>query len=395
MKRIVYFLFITILFSSCYAVRAYRFRKFEYKDLDKFRVTTIKKSTRPFHFEYAQRDHSTLTSYLDSNLQNSSTYAFLVIQDDSILYEKYFAPIDSAAILPSFSVVKSFVSTLAQIAHQEGKIKSFADPVTEYLPWLLKSDSRWQYVTVQHVLDMRTGVKSSETYDSPFSDVIRLGFTRNVSNRLQKPILDTLPGKFIYKSVNTQILASVIEAAIGQKLQDYLYEKLWLPLGMESDATWHIDAKGTVRAFCCLNATLKDYAKIGRLYLRNGNWEGAQLLSPQWVQTILNADTMRIYQGYKNHWWSSRTIKRFQAAEEALEFIQTNPDWYYTETIRNGKVYYNANKNLKGIFAQGMLGQFLYVNPQKRLIIVRLGHNWSHPRYYAQKFIEELAEMID
>lgn len=104
---------------------------------------------------------------------------------------------------------------------------------------------------------------------------------------------------------------------------------------------------------------------------------------------------MRIYQGYKNHWWSSRTIKRFQAAEEALEFIQTNPDWYYTETIRNGKVYYNATKNLKGIFAQGMLGQFLYVNPQKKLIIVRLGHNWSHPRYYAQKFIEELAEMID
>ncbi|MCH5598167.1 beta-lactamase family protein [Niabella ginsengisoli] len=313
-----------------------------------------------------------------------------------MLYEKYFDNLDSTNIFPSFSVAKSFVGTLAQIARQEGFIKSFDDPVTDYLPWLMKSDQAWKNITVQNVLDMRTGVNSDETYNSPFSDVIQLGFTRNMIAQLKKLKIKSNSKIFEYKSVNTQLLGAVIEAATQRRLPEYLQEKLWQSIGMESNAAWQTDAKGMARAFCCLNATMKDFAKLGRLYLNNGNWNGQQILDQKWVQTILNPDTMRVYQGYKNHWWSSRVIRRFNDSLEATNFVAAQKDkWYMAKNSRNGKTYYSTYNNLPAVFAQGMLGQFIYINPQKNLIIVRTGHNWKHPRLYAQRFIEDLAERID
>ena len=381
--------------SSCYVVKAYRFRKFELKDLGKFKAAPLQKSNQTFRFYHSDETRFPLKSYLDSNLQNSLTYGFLVVRNDSILYEKYFGELDSSDIFPSFSIAKSFVGTLAQIAHQEGKIRSLHDPVTRYLPWLSKSDKAWNDVTVQNVLDMRTGVKSDETYNNPFSDVIQLGFTRNIRARLKKIKIAFHSKEFVYKSANTQLLGAIVESATGEQLASYLQQKLWQPMGMESDAAWQTDAKGTTRAFCCLNATLKDFAKLGRLYLNDGNWNGKQMLSKNWVQTILNTDTMRAYQGYKNHWWSSRTIKRFGDSLQATQFIASQTgNWYLGRGIRNGKTYFSAYNNLPAVFAQGMLGQFIYVNPGKNLIIVRMGHNWKHKDFYAQRFIENLAGMI-
>lgn len=349
----------------------------------------------PFHFAYSKNSNGKLQAYLDSSLENSYTYGFLVVKNDSILYEKYFDDLQAKDLYPSFSVAKSFVSTLAQIAHQEGYIRSFEEPVTHYLPWLSKADKRWEQVSVQNVLDMRTGVKSDETYNSPFSDVIRLGFTSNLAARLKKLKRSSVAGGFEYKSVNTQLLAAIVEAATKQKLPVYLQQKIWQPLGMESDAAWQTDRKGTARAFCCLNATVKDFAKLGRLYLNNGNWNGRQVLSENWVKTILNADTMHAYQGYKNHWWSSRNIRRFGDSAQAAAFIASQGnDWYFGKGSRNGKTFYSAYNNLPAVFAQGMLGQYIYIHPSQNLIIVRMGHNWKHPRLYAQKFIEDLAERV-
>lgn len=394
-RRLAYVLIALCILSSCYVVKAYRFRKFELKDLGKFKAVALQKSDQAFRFYHSDQTSFPLKSYLDSNLQNSLTYGFLIIRNDSILYEKYFENVDSSDIFPSFSVTKSFVGTLAQIAHQEGKIKSLNDPVTQYLPWLFKSDKAWKNVTVQNVLDMRTGVKSDETYNSPFSDVIQLGFTRNLMARLKNIKVASPTKDFVYKSVNTQLLGAIVEAATGEKLANYLQQKLWLPMGMESDAAWQTDARGTARAFCCLNATLKDFAKLGRLYLNSGNWNGKQILSKDWVQTILNTDTMRVYQGYKNHWWSSRNIRRFGDSLQAARFMAAQKgNWYLGQGVRNGKAYFSAYNNLPAVFAQGMLGQFVYVNPGKNLIIVRMGHNWKHKDFYAQRFIENLADMI-
>ena len=118
--------------------KAYRFRKFELKDLPKLDAVPLPASPTSFSFAYDTLGNMSLVKYLDSNLISSNTYAFIVVKNDTILYERYFGDVTSGSQLPSFSVAKSFVSTLVGIAVHEGYIKRLTDPVTNYLPKLLK-----------------------------------------------------------------------------------------------------------------------------------------------------------------------------------------------------------------------------------------------------------------
>ncbi|HET9053029.1 MAG TPA: serine hydrolase, partial [Cyclobacteriaceae bacterium] len=145
--------------------------------------------------------------------------------------------------------------------------------------------------------------------------------------------------KFEYVSGNTQLLGLVLERALKNKtVTEYLQEKLWKPLGMEYDASWSLDKKknGLEKTFCCLNARARDFAKIGRLYLNKGNWNGKQIVSQKWVEVSTHADlTDGGASFYKYQWW----------------IPSPNGDF----------------------MAEGILGQFIYVNPAKNLVIVRLG----------------------
>ena len=384
-----------ILLSSCYVFKAYRFRNFELKDLDKMDATQLPPAVVPFQFSYDTARNRQLTQYLDENLAQSRTYAFVVIRNDSVLYERYFGEVTDSTKLPSFSVAKSFTSTLLGMALHDGLIKSLDEPITHYLPELRKEDKGFDKVTIQHVLDMRSGVKSNENYSNPFSDVLKMGFASSVSKPALKTSLEQPPGSFEYKSVNTQLLALVVEKATGRKLHDYAREKLWQPLGMQHPATWNIDKQQTARAFCCINAAAIDYAKFGRLFLNNGVWEGKQLISADWVKRSTSLDTMQAYGGYKNHWWSSLTRVSFNEKEKATLFatskqkasIKTYP---VKESDKNRFVV----EYREAYHAEGILGQYVYVNPAKKLIIVRLGHNWSHPRFYAENFIYNLGQIL-
>ena len=157
---------------SCYLLTAYQYRHFKLESLSSLRSTPLKKSDEPFAFMDGRQEKTRLQRVLDSMLAPTHTYSFLVIRNDSILYENYFGEITPETQLPSFSVAKSFVSTLVGIARDEGKIKSLDDPITTYLPELKKRDTNLEKVTIQHLLDMRIGIKSLETLNSPFSNAI-------------------------------------------------------------------------------------------------------------------------------------------------------------------------------------------------------------------------------
>jgi CubicO group peptidase (beta-lactamase class C family) len=148
------------------------------------------------------------------------------------------------------------------------------------------------------------------------------------------------PGKqFEYISGNTQLLGLVLERALkGTTVTQYLQNKLWTPLGMEFDASWSIDKKkdGLEKTFCCINARARDFAKIGRLYQNKGNWNGKQIVSKSWVEASTKLDTTEGSASYYQYQW-----------------------WL-------------PNPNVD-FMAEGILGQFVYVNPSKNLIIVRLG----------------------
>lgn len=398
--NLVVMLFITAQLSSCYVYRAVKNRKFELKSLDNMDNIVLNPSPKPFSFSYNLNSNQALSNFLDTSLNNTFTYSFLVIKNDSIIYEKYFEEpykVNNTTKQPSFSVAKSFIGTLVQIAVQDGFIKSLNEPITNYLPALKQKDEAFAYITIQHVMNMASGIKSNENYGNPFSDVLKLGFTKNINNKLKKLKIESKPGGATdYKSVNTQILASIIESATNKKVQDYFIEKLWNPLGMEKEATWNIDSKKnqTLRAFCCLNATTKDFAKFGKLYLNYGNYNGVQILDSTYISHTVLADSMTKNGGYKNQIWGGNPNVYFTDSLKALDYALKTPNTKAFVQVYKEKKYFGVYHNNAPYYANGILEQYVYVNPINKTIVVRLGHYWNHKKFNSLRFIEAVNTLI-
>lgn len=291
---------------------------------------------------------------LDSVFDATNTVAFLVIRHDSLLYERYFDGYDQDDWVASFSMAKSYTSALIGIAIAEGKIGSVEDPICDYLPEL--KGGPLADVTIRHLLEMRANIHHAENYFNPFAGVARLYYGKHLSRQLRRLRHEApVDSKWTYQSVCTQYLGEILVRATGRSLSDYMLEKLWGPLGMESPASWSIDQRrdGREKAFCCLNATARDFAKFGRLYLHGGNWNGKQLVPADWVRASTTEPAGRP-QPYGYQWWLM------------------GKDGDYS--------------------AQGHLGQFIYVSPRSETIIVRLGKNYGKFRW-APAFKEILAQL--
>lgn len=347
--RLLLAFFILTGFSSCYLARAYNVRKFQLTDHERLPFVTIQKSNAPYRFidATAAAENKSLAAYLDTNLAASHTAAFIVIRNDSVLYERYFNGFSQASLLPSFSVAKSYVGTLVAIAVNEGKIKTTAEPITAYLPELAKRDARFSRITVQHLLDMQSGIKFNEGSYGLKDDAIKLGFRPNLLKHALKLAIEEEPGKeFEYKSINTELLALIVERATGRKLSRYMQEKLWQPMGAEYNATWNVDNKKHQQeiAFAGLNATARDFAKLGQLYLNGGQRGGVQILNPAWVLTVANVDSMHANGGYKNQWWSRYNYQYFSDSAEATAFQRRTP---YTSGVRKAQGNYRVGSTLR------------------------------------------------
>ncbi len=332
-----------VLLSSCQLGRFVFYNFADINDHKKFPSRPLKKGPDAFSFQKTatgkfpkEIDNSPFDQYL----KDHKTVAFLIIKNDTIQYEKYFKGYDQESIVPSFSMAKSVTSILIGCAIDEGLIKSVDEPITEYIPELNKDG--FDKVTIKHLLQMTSGIQFNESYANPFGDAASFYYGLNLRKQIGKMKLKSEPGKqFEYISGNTQLLGLILERVLkGKTVTQYLQEKLWTPLGMEYDASWSIDRKkyGLEKTFCCLNARARDFAKIGRLYKNKGNWNGQQIVSQEWVEASTKLDTSNgSVKYYQYQWWLPTPGEDFMA--------------------------------------EGILGQFVYVNPAKDLIIVRLGKN--------------------
>lgn len=392
-------LFFVLNLSSCYFFKAVKYKKYPLEKLDEFPAIKFQKSDQPFKFHQGSIAKE-IKEEMDSLLLGSNRYAFLVIRNDSILYEFYNDKITDTSLIHSFSVAKSYVSTLIAMAYEEGKIKSLDEPITNYLPELLKRDIRFKNITIQHVLDMRSGIKSSENYFNPLSDVLRLGFGRNVNGKALRISIEKEPNqKFEYKSINTQLLGMIVERATGRKLQDYYYEKLHKPLQLEHDATWIYDDEKhkSLRAFCCMNLTARDYAKFGRLFLNKGNWQGKQLVSREWVESIMNLDTIMAYEGYKNQWWKDEKVRIFKDSAEAYRYYLANKNSKASLTKGKGNdsnIYWRVSHYNDGVYARGLLEQHIYINPKKNTVMVLLSNILNEDKPMKKGFYRRMNELF-
>lgn len=373
-------------------IRAYRVRNFQLLDHQKMPSVPLAASAAPYRWNEG-RGTDRLKHYLDSTLADTYTAGFLVIRNDSILYENYFNGFGRETLLPSFSVAKSYVSTLVYFALSDGRIRSLEEPVTAYLPALLETDARYGSITLQHLLDMRSGLDFDEGSYGLKDDAIRLGFRPNLRKHALKVKVKEAPGRFEYQSINTELLALVVEKATGKKVSAYLQEKLWTPLGTEYNATWNVDSKKRKQeiAFAGLNATARDFAKLGLLFLHQGQWNGSSIVDPAWIRTVNNADSMDKAGGYKNQWWSGLRYAFFNDSLQAEAYRQRTP---HASRVRRYNSGYLVSRRTDAFHAEGILGQFIYVNPANNVVIVRLGRNWKNPRIGVETFLYELGASL-
>ncbi|HLV51767.1 MAG TPA: serine hydrolase [Flavobacterium sp.] len=345
------FIAITLLFlttlNSCKVGRFVVYNFADINDHKKFPARNIETGTNTFLFSATTKGKVPKDLYINEKsypfeqyLKDNKTVAFLIIQNDTIQYEKYWEKYDETSIVPSFSMAKSITSILIGCAIDDKLIQSVNEPITNYIPELKQNG--FEKVTIEHLLQMTSGLKFNEGYTNPFGDVATFYYGTNLRKAISKMKLKSEPGKeFEYLSGNTQLLGLVLERALKDKtITSYLEEKIWIPLEMEFDASWSLDKKknGLEKTFCCINARARDYAKIGRLYLNKGKWNGKQIVSEDWVMQSTKIDTTKGSVGYYQYQW-----------------------WLPTQT--------------GDFMAQGILGQYIYVHPEKNLVIVRLGKN--------------------
>lgn len=278
---------------------------------------------------------------LDGYMALHHVAGIMVVQDGKVRLERYGAGADARTRWTSFSVAKSFTSTLVGAALRDGSIHSLDDKVTRYIPEL--AAGAYRDVTVRQLLTMTSGVRWNEDYADPRSDVAQMYEGRRVAG---EPLLVTymapLPREFapgerwVYKTGETDLIGILVSRATGKTLAAYLAEKIWIPYGMASDALWLKDAvDGTEAGGSGVSATLGDYARLGEFLLGGGMAGGHAVLADGWLAdaTKKHADIGVPGRGYGYQWWT----------------------WD------------------DGAFAGiGIFGQLLYIDPARHLVIVQL-----------------------
>lgn len=421
MKQIILLLFFTCTITSCTVL--YRTVRYGGEDIDDYNVFpayNLNENENKFLFKKSDNklidtldikwDYGNITYHnLDSLLKNTSTRAFLIIRNDSIIYENYFRGYKRKDISTVFSVSKSVTSLLIGIAIDEGYISSINDPVTKYISEFKNADPMFEKLRIKDLLDMRSGIKFNESYAfNPFSKIARLYYGSNQFLILKRLGFECEPGtKHEYQSTSTAILGIVIEKATQQNFAKYFEDKVWKPLGMENTAKWSLDDKKhqSAKAYGGLSISAIDLAKIGRLYLNGGKYDNTQIVSEQWIKETLTPNVNN--NGYQNQWYSfsgngldSTGNKYFNdsiTAQKVWEERYAKKYPYHDVTqIKKSDLnrkkqrkywdldfdnYWNLSIYTNQYYALGIMKQILFMDPEKNTIIVRLGDGSDFDNY--------------
>jgi CubicO group peptidase (beta-lactamase class C family) len=293
-------------------------------------------SELPVHYQFKDQPWDTARF-----MENNNVSGLLVIHDGKILLERYALGFDEKSRWTSFSVAKSFTSTLVGAAVADGHIKSIDDAVTDYLPTL--KGTAYDGVKIRHILNMSSGVKWNEDYVDPKSDVNTFaGATDKSRGSTLVTFMSKLPREadpgttFVYKTGETNLIGEIVMAAIQKPLADYLSEKVWSKFGMERDAYWMVN-DGNEMGGCCLSVSLRDYGRFALFILNGGVAGGHPVVGPDWIRQATTPTSFSQNEngrGYGYQWW-------------------TGPEGTY--------------------YAVGIFGQHIQFFPAEKLIVVSLG----------------------
>ena len=307
---------------------------------DIFPTRLIRKSKNPYSLTYEPRSLDGLTykykgkKYsLEDYIQAFKVAGLIVIRDGKILYESYNFGNNEESKWVSFSVTKSVTSMLLGAAMKDGFINSVNDPIVSYLPQL--KNSHYDRVSIKQILHMSSGVDWNEDYNDPSSDVSIASAYNSLKlyNYLRTLGTSSEPGaKFNYNTAETNLIGGLVRSATSYNLSNYLEQKIWQPFGMEFDAYWVLDYDHKEElGGCCINATLRDYARIGIFAMNNGILEnGINVLPREWMQQSTSPSPNLEYYGYQ--WWLD-------------------------------------GSNYNSFYADGIFGQFIWIDPDSKTVV--------------------------
>lgn len=280
---------------------------------------------------------------VDAYMKHQRTAALVIIHKGKIRLEKYGLGFSGDGKWTSFSVAKSFSSTLVGAAIKDGFIKSVEDKVSDYIPDL--KGSAYDDVSIKQLLTMTSGVRWNEDYGDPKSDVALFnahtpepGVDVTVSYMRKLPREAPAGTKWVYKTGETNLIGVLVSSATRKTLSAYLSEKIWRPFGMEQDASWLLGSTGHEISGCCIQASTRDYARMGLFMLGGGVADGNPVLPDDWIAaaTTKQADIGEVENGYGYQWW----------------------------TVNDGSYA-----------AQGIFGQGIFIDPKRNLVIAS-NSNW-------------------
>lgn len=350
--------------GGCTLIRTVRYGQPDARDMSMFPQRVMHAAETPFRFARAERQRTDLDTLsvrdprtgrrlipLAQHLADMRMLAFLVIRNDTILYERYANGHDSAKVSNSFSMAKSATSALVGIALARGEIHSLDDSVGAYVPEL--RGRAYGPVTLRQLLGMRSGTAWSDArgnfLQQAFSTDARIFYTPDLHGLLRNVRRDEPAGtRWRYKDTDAEVLGWVLTRATGRTVADYMEEFLWKPIGAEHDGSWLLDHRGgQEKTSTGWNATARDFAKFGRLYLEGGRWNGRQVVPAEWVAASVAFDSTRAAPEVVTWWGMQHTLY-----------------WWHPMVPPQGDFY-----------ADGSLGQRIYVQPSTRTIIVQLANS--------------------
>lgn len=344
-----------------------------------FAERVVRRADVPFQFTVAAQrtDLDTLpVRDVDGKFKPFAAYlndrqirAFVVIRNDSIVYQRYLGGYEPSSRWSSFSVAKSVTSAMLGLALERGIIQSLDDPVTKYLPEL-KQNPAYAGVTLRHLMEMKSGMSYRRTSGEMWKDVrstdAHIYYTGNLRASLSGMRRAIMPGaKWAYKDSDTELIGWVLLRAAGKPVAAQLEDAVWRRIGTQYDATFSLDRKGGLdKVSAGFNATALDYARFARLYLNGGNWNGTQLLPRRWV-----------------------------AESTALDTTRSEPEvttWYRMQHNRLWWIPMHNWAAERDFFADGSRGQRVYVHPPTRTIIVQLAED-SNQEFPFRSVVHYLA----
>jgi CubicO group peptidase (beta-lactamase class C family) len=284
-----------------------------------------------------------IATNVDTYMSEQRTAGLVVIQNGKVRLEKYGLEFNAGGRWTSFSVAKSFTSTLVGAAIKDGFIKSIDDKVSDYIPDL--KGSVYDDVSVKQLLTMTSGVEWNEDYEDKNSDVARFnehkaepGVDVTVSYMRTLPREAPAGSKWVYKTGETNLIGVLVSSATNKKLSVYLSEKIWAPFGMEQDGSWLLGSTGHEIGGCCIQASTRDFARFGLFMLGGAMVNGKAVLPDDWVApaTSKQVDIGSPGKGYGYQWW----------------------------TYDDGS-----------FAAQGIFGQGIFIDPKRKLVIAS-NSNW-------------------